>query len=301
VDLVQQIGAYAGFAAVVGLAVLSVLYFSQARDLKRLRESVGEGGAGSGRNRASSGDARASWPEEEPAGARASRPGPASTAASGKRAAATRNGPSSVAAVPASSGVSAGERARGPIGAAAAPPGRPAGGGPRPRGPARGADPPPGKRRTERSTLPYVLLTVVGLLIVLGAGAFAIGLVGGREEPVRGGSAATTAPSTAVDGQAGPEGPSQVTFSVLNGTGVDGLARQVADQLEAAGYRRGNVTNAADPTQESRVLYAQGARAQALAVARRLDVARTEPADSGSQALGGDATVIVVVGADRAR
>src|SRR4051794_41944870 len=39
--LVQEIGSYAGFAAVVGLAVLSALYFSQARDVRRLREWAG--------------------------------------------------------------------------------------------------------------------------------------------------------------------------------------------------------------------------------------------------------------------
>ncbi|MFL5867415.1 MAG: hypothetical protein ACJ766_10005, partial [Thermoleophilaceae bacterium] len=39
--IVQEIGAAAGLAAVVGLAVLSALYFSQARDVKRLREWAG--------------------------------------------------------------------------------------------------------------------------------------------------------------------------------------------------------------------------------------------------------------------
>src|SRR3954462_5656734 len=38
---VEQYGAYAGFAAVLGLAVLSLLYFAQARELKRLREWAG--------------------------------------------------------------------------------------------------------------------------------------------------------------------------------------------------------------------------------------------------------------------
>lgn len=37
-DQVEKFGAYAGFAAVVGLAVLSLLYFASARELKRLRE-----------------------------------------------------------------------------------------------------------------------------------------------------------------------------------------------------------------------------------------------------------------------
>jgi hypothetical protein len=40
-EIVQEIGAAAGLAAVVGLAVLAVLYFSQARDVKRLREWAG--------------------------------------------------------------------------------------------------------------------------------------------------------------------------------------------------------------------------------------------------------------------
>ena len=40
-EIVQDIGAYAGIASVVGLALLSALYFSQARDVKRLREWAG--------------------------------------------------------------------------------------------------------------------------------------------------------------------------------------------------------------------------------------------------------------------
>ena len=39
--LIEQVGSYAGFAAVIGLAVLSALYFSQARDVKRLRDWAG--------------------------------------------------------------------------------------------------------------------------------------------------------------------------------------------------------------------------------------------------------------------
>src|SRR5260221_9096532 len=39
--IVEQIGSLAGFAAVAGLAILSALYFSQARDLRRLREWAG--------------------------------------------------------------------------------------------------------------------------------------------------------------------------------------------------------------------------------------------------------------------
>src|SRR4051812_41161892 len=40
-EIIQDVGSYAGFAAVVGLAVLAALYFSQARDVRRLREWAG--------------------------------------------------------------------------------------------------------------------------------------------------------------------------------------------------------------------------------------------------------------------
>src|SRR5215207_5938309 len=38
---VEKYGAYVGIAAFFGLAVLSLLYFAQARELKRLREWAG--------------------------------------------------------------------------------------------------------------------------------------------------------------------------------------------------------------------------------------------------------------------
>ena len=40
-DKIEQYGAYAGIAAVFGLGVLSLLYFAQAREVKRLREWAG--------------------------------------------------------------------------------------------------------------------------------------------------------------------------------------------------------------------------------------------------------------------
>ena len=39
-DLIREVGAFAGIAAFVGLAVLVLLYFSQARDVRRLRENA---------------------------------------------------------------------------------------------------------------------------------------------------------------------------------------------------------------------------------------------------------------------
>src|SRR6476646_4246105 len=39
---VVQVGAYLGYAAIVGLGVLALLYFAQARELKRLRDWAGD-------------------------------------------------------------------------------------------------------------------------------------------------------------------------------------------------------------------------------------------------------------------
>lgn len=39
-DLIREIGAVAGLAAFLGLAVLALLYFAQARDVRRLRENA---------------------------------------------------------------------------------------------------------------------------------------------------------------------------------------------------------------------------------------------------------------------
>ncbi|MCW3010642.1 MAG: LytR family transcriptional regulator, partial [Solirubrobacterales bacterium] len=40
-EQIKDVGAYAGLASILGLAVLSLLYFGQARELKRLREWAG--------------------------------------------------------------------------------------------------------------------------------------------------------------------------------------------------------------------------------------------------------------------
>ena len=39
-DLIRDVGAFAGLAAFIGLAVLALLYFAQARDVRRLRENA---------------------------------------------------------------------------------------------------------------------------------------------------------------------------------------------------------------------------------------------------------------------
>ncbi|MBA2347448.1 MAG: hypothetical protein H0V81_04065, partial [Solirubrobacterales bacterium] len=40
-EQITDVGAYAGLASILGLAVLSLLYFGQARELRRLRDWAG--------------------------------------------------------------------------------------------------------------------------------------------------------------------------------------------------------------------------------------------------------------------
>ena len=97
-----------------------------------------------------------------------------------------------------------------------------------------------------------------------------------------------------------PSIPAEVTVAVLNGTTVIGLAADVGDMVESEGYQLGNVTNSLDQERaESVVFYAPGAEVEAEDVGRRLKIAQREEIDPDTQALAGDASVVVVVGADK--
>ena len=90
-------------------------------------------------------------------------------------------------------------------------------------------------------------------------------------------------------------------MAVLNGTTVPGLAATLSDEVNAAGFKVGTITNFSDQQlAESVVQYAPGHQAEAEAVSRRLGIAQREPVNPSSQALAGDATVIVIAGADKA-
>jgi hypothetical protein len=91
------------------------------------------------------------------------------------------------------------------------------------------------------------------------------------------------------------------TVAVLNGTTTPGLAATVSDQLSRGGFKRGNVTNAADQQQsQTAVLYAPGFKSAADEVASLLKLRSVQPIDPGTQAIAGsDAQVVVTVGTDR--
>ena len=96
--------------------------------------------------------------------------------------------------------------------------------------------------------------------------------------------------------------PSSVTVAVLNGTTIQGAAQGIGDTVEGEGYELGTVSNFTDQTRaESVVLFAPDAEREAADVMRRLEIGQREPIDPSSQSLAGDASVVVLVGADKAK
>ena len=154
------------------------------------------------------------------------------------------------------------------------------------------------------------MLVVAGVLIFGGAAAFGVNELTKDDS---GGTTAGTSAAPADNSDQGGDGgdqakkqapavdPGKVTVAVLNGTTVPGLAKEVGDRVAAQGFRLGTVANTADQEQqraESVVLFSPGHRNEARAVSRRLSISQRQPVDAASQQLAGDATVVVIAGAD---
>ena len=155
----------------------------------------------------------------------------------------------------------------------------------------------------------YLVLAIAGLLIVGGAGAFAIDQISSddngspTEQSPSGGGGSDGDAAKADDGgkKQRPIVPRNVTVAVLNGTTVPNLAKQVSDRVASHGFQVGTVANTADQEQqraESVVLFSPGHRDEATAVSRRLGIPQRQPIDPGSQQLAGDAAAEVIAGAD---
>jgi LytR cell envelope-related transcriptional attenuator len=238
--IVQEIGAVAGWAAVVGLAVLSALYLSQARDVKRLR----------------------AW-----AGRAPERSGPDVTAV-----------PGGAAGVP---------QPAQPQTAATA------------RIPPRHSQP-----WYSRIGTRYGAVALVALLVLGGAGAYGVTQLTGDDGGDNSGNAQAHN-DNGLPNKPKRNGvavkPGNVTVAVLNGTTVPGLAAALRDQIAAAGFIKGTVDVFSDQQlAESVVQYAPGHQAEATAVGRTVGISQREPVTANSRALAGDATVIVIAGADKA-
>jgi hypothetical protein len=96
--------------------------------------------------------------------------------------------------------------------------------------------------------------------------------------------------------------PAQMNVVVLNGTTTTGLAHYVSGQLRQNGFARASALTGRPPgaNQVTVVEYAGGHRADAARVARALGVAQPQPIEGTVASLSGSATVVVIVGLDRA-
>jgi LytR cell envelope-related transcriptional attenuator len=143
----------------------------------------------------------------------------------------------------------------------------------------------------------HLAVALVGLLVVGGAAAYGVPQLTGDDGGDDSGNAQANKPKR--NGVAVK--PGNVTVAVLNGTTVPGLAAALRNQIAAAGFKKGAINNFSDQQlAESVVQYATGRQAEAKAVSRRVGISQREPVTASSRALAGDATVIVIAGADKA-
>lgn len=172
--------------------------------------------------------------------------------------------------------------------------------------------------RSERRSPARATLLIVGGVIIGVAVIVAIVLsLGGSS---KGGGSPSTAASSASPGTtastkqkasgttstrtssgAGPTA-GETNVAVLNGTGTTGLAHRVSGELRSQGFSKATALNGRPPgaNQVTVVEYASGHRAQAQGVARSLGVSQAQPIEGTVASLAGSATVVVIVGLDKA-
>ena len=260
---IRDIGAFAGLGAFLGLAVLSLLYFSQARDVRRLRDWAG---------RAPERDAQEVEVTSDLAAERAEelrkvdeeRRQREETVVAERQVAEHRE----VRRQRREAGLpeeTRWERLRGRFGRA------------------------PGSPR--RMPEPRYVAVIVGAVIVLGVG------IAVAATQLLGGNGSGKASKQAV------LKPSHIQVDVLNGTNppVNGLAGLISNKLESNGYHTGRVGNSRNAFAQSVVMFKRGFRPEAVRLARTLGFQKVSllTASIRSDTNTGD-PLAVIVGQDKA-
>lgn len=96
--------------------------------------------------------------------------------------------------------------------------------------------------------------------------------------------------------------PAETSVAVLNGTETNGLAHAISSNLRENGYVQATALDGRPPgaNQVTVVEFTKGHRADAEGVARSLSVTRVQPMEAVAASLSGAATVVVIVGLDKA-
>jgi hypothetical protein len=294
-ELIEKVGSYVGLLAFLGFAVLAFLYFSQARDVRRLRDWAGRAPE---RMAAAAQQLETDYEEHRQPGE-----------AVGEEAQAVAEG----AEVPQEE---VEEGAPQPATPPPQPGGQPPAPAAQPEAPAYqtyqagtstsplervlpgagvpGAGYPRRERRRRRRGLagrmpePRYLAIVGGGILLLAAGVFgATSLLGGDggEEP---------------SGRSAPVVPGEITVAVLNGTSVPGAAAQIGEDARQDGYNLGPVTNSSSSFDQSVIMFQAGREREARQVSRDVGIRNIREMTPEISGLAGPATVAIVVGQDRA-
>lgn len=153
-------------------------------------------------------------------------------------------------------------------------------------------------------------LAVVGLAVALMAFLWAVSSVGPAPAPATNTTNVTPAPnpggtdSKPATGQGGKKNGAgavswkNVTVDVLNGYGAAGAAATAAAELQAAGWKTGNVTNAGTGTANTYVTFLPGHKDEAAAVAKRLKLGTPVPIAQSGIPESATSGVAVVLGPD---
>ncbi len=263
-SLLKEVGAVAGLASFLGLALLSLLYFAQARDVRRLRDQASflvEGGSEDGESVA---------PAERTATAVASTTKEPEKAAAAAAATAPNEAEAFRRAELARQAAERRQRFEQRR--------RPGGGRERP---------------TWLSEPLSLAVIVVGAILLVAGIAFGV-------TRVTGGSSDSTT-SGAAKKSKGPCPPSQTKVAVLNGTATPGLAAQSAAPLKQKGYKVGPVGNTTTPFPTSVVMFDPTDGTQcAPIIGQVVGIQKTQPMNNEVRTAAEGDPVAVVVGDDKA-
>jgi hypothetical protein len=264
-DLLKDVGAVAGLASFLGLALLALLYFAQARDVRRLRDQASflvEGGSEDGESVA---------PAERTATA------VASTTKEPEKAAAA-------AAATAPNEAEAFRRAELARQAAER----------RQRFEKRRRQPNGGRERPGWLSEPLTLAAIViGAILLLGGAVFGV-------TQLTGGSSDSGTSASAKKGK-GPCPPSTTKVAVLNGTATPGLAAESAAPLKQHNYKVGPVGNTTTPFTTSVVMFDPTDGQQcAPVIGQIVGIEKTQPMNNEVRTASEGNPVAVVLGDDKA-
>jgi LytR cell envelope-related transcriptional attenuator len=261
-SLLKDVGAVAGLASFLGLALVALLYFAQARDIRRLRENASllvDAGSEDGETvtpaERTATAVAARKPEEAAAAAAATAPNEAEAF---RRAELARQ---------------AAERRR--------------------RFEQRRRRPSNGRERPAwlSDWKGITAMVLIGVIVLAGAAYGVSRIVGGGSE-----SDVPTAGKNK-----GPCPPGQTRVAVLNGTPSQGLAAQFAAPLKQKGYKTAPVGNTDSPFSTSVIMYdPQQGKECAGVISGIVDIPKQQPMDNEVRVAAEGDPVAVILGDDKA-